>query len=597
MPVPTPPSNRVCPACATPVDRDQRYCIACGERQVELPAHVRHLLGAGAPAQPPFAEPQIAVAAAEPARGGGFRLPRPRDMAIAVLAVLGFGVVVGSAVSPAAQSAAPAYIVAVTPPPAPAPAPIEPADDTPVDVAPAPAPVETVVVQAPPAPAPAPAPKKQPKPPAPAPPATPTLPPIKHVFLIVLSDQGFDASFGAGSQAPYLSQTLTPKGELLTNYYAVAPGNLANAVAIVSGQGPTVSTTQNCPSYTDITPGTVDPDGQVIGDGCIYPRQAQTIGDLLTAGGRTWKAYVQGMGTAPDGQPATCRTPPAPGSVPPADPAVPAPPDPYAPWRNPWVYFHSLTDTPLCAQNDVGLEQLATDLKTEASTPSLSYIVPDLCHNGSDTPCAPDQPAGLPQADAFLQEVVPQIMASEAYKNGGAIAITFDQAPQTGEHADSSGLADMPAYPNLPAMPAAPAPVATTPVDPAATPPADPTATTPTDPTAVAAPVDPTATTPTATSTTPATTTPTATTTTPVDSGLPTTTTGGGGHVGLLLLSPYVKPGTTSAFSYYNHFSLLKSVEALFGLDELGYSKIPTLSSFDATVWTNPTGEADPKGS
>ena len=153
----------------------------------------------------------------------------------------------------------------------------------------------------------------------------------------------------------------------------------------------------------------------------------------------------------------------------------------------------------------------------------------------------------------------------------------------------------MPAYPTLPAMPAAPAPLPPAPATPAAPPPADPTATTPTDPTAVAAPVDPSATTPTATSTTPATTTPT--TTTPVDSGLPTTTTGGAGHVGLLLLSPYVKPGTTSAFSYYNHFSLLKSVEALFGLDELGYSKIPTLSSFDATVWTNPTGEADPKGS
>jgi hypothetical protein len=557
-----PAPQRVCSHCSTPVDVDQRYCVACGERQVELPAHVRDLLGNAAPVVPPFAAPQIAVSQ-PPAAPTGWRLPRPRDMAIAVLGVLGFGVIVGAAGAPA-QSAAPGYVVAVNAPPAPAPAPPAPALAEPVDPAgsapPAPH-VRVVTVVAPPAPepapAPAPAPAKTPPPaktPAP-PPAEPTLPPIRHVFLIVLSDQGFNQSFGAGSTAPYLSKTLTAKGELLTNYYAVTPGNLANGIALVSGQGPTVSTTQNCPSHTDITPGTVDQDGQVLGDGCVYPKQALTIGDELTSGGHSWKAYVQGMGTAPDGTPATCETPAAPVS----DPATPDPttttppaPAPYAPWRNPWVSFHSLTDTPLCAQNDVGLEQLAIDLKAETTTPSLSYIVPDLCHDGSDTPCAPGQPAGLPQADAFLQQVVPQIMASDPYKNGGMIAITFDQAPQTGENADTSGLADMPAYPNLPATaPAAEAPDTTTPV----------------------------------------------TTTTPVDSGLPTTTTGGGGHVGLLLLSPFVKPGTTNAFSYYNHFSLLKSIEALFGLDELGYSKIPTLSSFDATVWTNPTGEADPKGS
>jgi hypothetical protein len=601
--VPLPAPNRVCAHCSTPVDIDQRYCIVCGERQVELPAHVCELVGPDAPVVPPFAAPQVAVAAA-PSGPTGWRLPKPRDMAIAVLGVLGFGVIVGAGVTPA-QSAAPAYIVAVnTPAPAPAPAPPPPAD-TGSDVASAP-PVQVVTVAAPPTAAPAPAPAKKPTPkPAPAPPAQPTLPPVRHVFLIVLSDQGFNQSFGSASTAPYLSKTLTAKGELLTNYYAVAPGNLANAVALISGQGPTVSTTQNCPAYTDITPGTVDQDGQVLGDGCVYPKQALTIGDALTSGGHSWKAYVQGMGTAPDGTPATCQAPAAPTS-PAADPtAPPAAPDPYAPWRNPWVYFHSLTDTPLCAQNDVGLEQLATDLKSETTTPSLSYIVPDLCHDGSDTPCAPGQPAGLAQADAFLQQVVPQILDSDPYKNGGMIAITFDQAPQTGENADHSGLADMPAYPNLPTDPATtdPAtttattptdPATTTPVDPTATAPADPAATTPTDtsatPTAVAAQLSDDTTTPTTTSTTPAT-----TTTTPVDSGLPTTSTGGG-HVGLLLLSPYVKPGTTNAFSYYNHFSLLKSIEALFGTDELGYSKIPTLSSFDATVWTNPTGDAKSDG-
>jgi hypothetical protein len=98
------------------------------------------------------------------------------------------------------------------------------------------------------------------------------------------------------------------------------------------------------------------------------------------------------------------------------------------------------------------------------------------------------------------------------------------------------------------------------------------------------------ATTPTTTSTTPATTTPTVP---GADLGGPTTTTGGGGHVGLLLLSPYVEPGTTNVFSYYNHFSLLRSIEALFDLEQLGYSATPTLSTFDTTVYNAkkpPTG-------
>jgi phosphatidylinositol-3-phosphatase len=643
-PVAFSPVQRACPNCGTPVDVDQRYCVACGERQAELPARVREMLGlqvAAAPVVPPFAQPEVAVAAADTAgRIGWFTLPRPRDMAIAVLAVLGFGVVVGTAVSPAATNSAAPTILVYAQPPAAAPQDTSTADtgfdDTSV---PAPVAVAPTVVAAAPAPAPAPVQKQGKQPTAPPTPTTPTTPPIKHVFLIVLSDQGFNQAFGGASTAPYLSKTLTAQGELLTNYYAVAQGNLANSVALISGQGPTISTTQNCPTFTDIAPGTVDKDGQVIGDGCAYPKTTQTIGDELVSGGHTWKAYVQGMGTGADGKPATCRAPAAPAdpNAAPVDPAATAaaPLDAYSAAHNPWVFFHSVTDTPLCANNDVGIEQLDTDLKTETTTPSLSYIVPDLCHNGSDTPCAPDQPAGLPQADAFLKDVVPKIMDSDAYKNGGMIAITFDQAQQTGPNADASACCETPAYPNLvgytpPAATPATDPTATTPVDPNATPvdpnaapadpnaaaaPVDPTATAPADPSATppadpaaapttTAPADPTvglrapkataaqfggdSNTPTSTSTTPATTTPTA----PVDTtGLPTTPTGGGGHVGMLLLSPYVKPATTSAFSYYNHFSFLRSVEQLFGVQELGYSNVATLSTFDATVYTNPTGE------
>jgi hypothetical protein len=45
----------------------------------------------------------------------------------------------------------------------------------------------------------------------------------------------------------------------------------------------------------------------------------------------------------------------------------------------------------------------------------------------------------------------------------------------------------------------------------------------------------------------------------------------GGGRVGAVVLSPFVTPGSVSGVPY-NHYSLLKTVEAIFGLKPLGYA-------------------------
>src|SRR5262249_59710151 len=56
-------------------------------------------------------------------------------------------------------------------------------------------------------------------------------PPIRHVFVIVLENKSFDATFGPGSTAPYLSQTLTQQGQLLRQYYAIGHASLDNYIA------------------------------------------------------------------------------------------------------------------------------------------------------------------------------------------------------------------------------------------------------------------------------------------------------------------------------------------------------------------------------
>jgi hypothetical protein len=102
-----------CSSCGVPLASDQRYCIECGQR-------------VGPPLALPYA---LAPATGEaPGAGGGrvLRLPLPPEMAglLAALA-LGFGVVVGTAISPnlAGIVAAPAPPVVAEAPPAAPPAP------------------------------------------------------------------------------------------------------------------------------------------------------------------------------------------------------------------------------------------------------------------------------------------------------------------------------------------------------------------------------------------------------------------------------------------------------------------------------------------
>jgi hypothetical protein len=351
--------------------------------------------------------------------------------------------------------------------------------------------------------------------------AVPTkLPHVKHVFVVMLDDQPYATAFGPASPAHYLTGTLERKGALLVRYYAVAHEQLANAIALVSGQGPTPQTAQNCPTYEDLTPGTAGAGGQTLGHGCVYPSATQTLAGQLTAKHLTWRAYLEGMdepGAGAGGASGACGHPALGAGDPTSAPTPPAG-QAYATWRNPFVYFHSLIDSSACANDDVGLSKLKSDLASARSAPSFAYVVPDRCHDGNPTPCAPGAPAGMQAADGWLKKVVPQITASKAYEENGLLVLTVDQAPSGGEYGDSSSCCGQPAFPNLPASAGGIGPP-------------------------------------------------------------------GGGQVGALLLSPFIKGGATVQDTY-NHFSLLRTVEDLFKLGHLGYAGGKEVSSFAASLFT-----------
>jgi phosphatidylinositol-3-phosphatase len=352
-------------------------------------------------------------------------------------------------------------------------------------------------------------------------------PPIRHVFVIVLENESYASTFGDPAAYPYLAGALRKRGELLSNYYATGHDSNDNYISLVSGQPPNTANQADCHTFGDFSDNTLLANGVEGGTGCVYPAGVPTIGNQLSARQLSWKGYMEDMGNDPKREAAACGHPAlnAPDGTQAAESG-----DGYATRHDPFVYFHAVIDNAgYCDRHIVALGSpsgampaaavagetgLVTDLKRAASAPALSFIVPNLCNDGHDYPCA-NRTSGASAAadiDAFLKTWVPLIRNSPAYGQGGLIEITFDE----GADGDSSACCGE-----------APGPGAAQP--------------------GIGGP--------------------------------------GGGRVGALLLSPYVKPGSTDARPY-NHYSSLASWEQLFGLRRLAYAGT-VRNVFGADVYNN----------
>jgi phosphatidylinositol-3-phosphatase len=342
------------------------------------------------------------------------------------------------------------------------------------------------------------------------------LPPIRHVFLLLLENQSYSVTFGKGSPAPYLAHTLPARGALLTQYYAIGHASLGNYIALVSGQAPNEATQLDCAVYADFRPSArgLDAHGQLAGSGCVYPQLVKSLPDQLEAGGLTWKAYMEDMGRDPVRERGTC------GHVPLGQPETTnqaAASDQYAAKHDPFVYFHSIIDDAArCDAHVVNLERLPGDLARIATTANYIFITPNLCNDGHDARCVDGRPGGLAAIDLFLRKWVPLIERSPAFRADGLLVITFDESDAQGVDAASACCGELP-LPGAKYRPGFNGP--------------------------------------------------------------------GGGRVGAVLLSPFIAPGTVSDVPY-NHYSLLRSVEAIFGLGYLGYAGAADLEVFGADVFT-----------
>jgi len=270
-------------------------------------------------------------------------------------------------------------------------------------------------------------------------------PHIKHIFVIVLENEGFDSTFGPNSEAPYLANNLRRRGELLPNYYGIGHFSLPNYIAMVSGQGPNPQTQIDCQFFTEFRPGTPTSDGQYIGNGCVYPNGVETVANQLEDAGYEWREYAQDMvvGSGPE---TTCRHP----DINSRDETQSAEKgDQYAARHNPFVYFHAIIDFDTCDENVVGLERnFSRDLRHGRTTPNYSFITPNLCMDGHDEPCVNGKPGGLASANEFLKRKIPRILHSPAYKDRGLIIVTFDEAEASGGEADARACCNEQPGPN-----------------------------------------------------------------------------------------------------------------------------------------------------
>ena len=219
-------------------------------------------------------------------------------------------------------------------------------------------------------------------PPTPTPAATPlptptpigsgTLPNFSHVFLIVMENEESTGVMG-NNAAAYINTLATGHG-LATQYFAVSHPSLPNYLALTAGS--TFGIASDC-------------------TGCYV--NATNIADQVESSGRSWKGYLESM-------PSSCYVGDA---------------YPYMQKHNPFIYYNDVrTNAARCAEHVVPFTQLSTDL-VNGTVPNLAWITPNMCNDMHD--------CSIATGDAWLANVVPGILASSAFQNGGVLFITWDE--------------------------------------------------------------------------------------------------------------------------------------------------------------------------
>ena len=221
-------------------------------------------------------------------------------------------------------------------------------------------------------------------------------PNIQTVFIILMENHNWTGGKGSSSikgnrYAPYINNTLLPMASHAEQYFN-PPGihpSLPNYLWLEAGTNFGI---------LDDNPPSVNSQSTT-----------EHLVTLLNDAKISWKAYEEDIS----------------GTVCPLTDTLE-----YAVKHDPFVYFDDVSGNQdpsfaYCISHVRPFTELASDLAS-GNVAQYNFITPNLCDDMHDK-CKPLQNA-IEQGDTWLSKNVPMILNSTAYKNGGALFITWDEA-------------------------------------------------------------------------------------------------------------------------------------------------------------------------
>ena|ERR1700749_1794885 len=223
---------------------------------------------------------------------------------------------------------------------------------------------------------------------------------IKTVFLILMENHnwtGDGTSIAGNRSAHYINKVLLQLASHANQYYN-PPG-----------------VHPSLPNYLWLEAGT---NFGILRDGLPKNNGQSTTDHLVTYldnGGVTWKAYLE------DAKGDRCPLHNEGPTDPSGNPS-------FAARHEPFAYFNDVTDnndihSAKCIAHLRPFRDLAKDLRSN-TVAQYNFITPNQCddmHDGCQT-------GAVKNGDEWLAANIPLILKSKAYKDGGAIFITFDEA-------------------------------------------------------------------------------------------------------------------------------------------------------------------------
>jgi hypothetical protein len=216
---------------------------------------------------------------------------------------------------------------------------------------------------------------------------------IKTVWIIVMENQNWSSIKGSKS-APYVNNTVLPIASHAEQYFN--PPNIHPSL----------------PNYLWMEAGTnfgIADDRSPLGNSQSTTQHLVTLLKNAPQGAIEWRAYQENIS----------------GKDCPLSDRYP-----YVVKHNPFVYFDDVTnrknpDSAYCIEHVRPFEQLAKDLSTN-SVARFNFITPNICNDMHDS-CFPLRNK-VAQGDTWLAKYLPEILNSQAYREGGAVFITWDEA-------------------------------------------------------------------------------------------------------------------------------------------------------------------------